>query len=111
MNVRTIVYNLRTVNDKPILSIDLTGKIIDENSSEIVISLPTGTSTIRKAQYLNNMKIYEVDEKLFFIICSKAVSRKYAFNVLMNHAIGKIERRVEKLQLLKTQYSNQLQVA
>lgn len=111
MNCRTILYSLRTVNDKVVLSIDLTGKIISENSDVLIVDLPTGKSEIRKNKYLNKSIIYIVDEKLFFLICSKQVSRQYAFETLMNFAIGKIERRVEKLHELKTQYEKQLQVA
>lgn len=109
MKARTLLYNLRLVNDKPILSIDLTGKIISEHTDLLIVDLPTGVSEIKKRDYLNKMKIYTVDEKLFFLICTKSVSRESAFNCLLKHAMGKIENRIQKLETLKKQY--QLQVA
>lgn len=109
MKARTLLYSLRTVNDKPILSIDLTGKIISEHTDLLIVNLPTGVSEIKKHDYLNKMRIYTVDEKLFFLICTKSVSRESAFNCLMRHAIGKIESRVKVLEALKKEY--QLQVA
>lgn len=112
MNCRNIIYSLKNdLNDKVILSIDLTARILSEDTDRIIVDLPTGTSSISKAQYLNRMRVYTVDEKLFFLICDKKVSRESAFEVLMNHAIGKIDIRLEKLQTLKTEYSRQLQVA
>lgn len=107
--MRTILYNLRNVGNEVVLSIDLTSKIVSENSESIIVDLPTGQSTIKKAQWINKGKIYEVDSKLFFIIASKQLSRKYAFEVLMNHSIGKISNRIAKLEALKKEY--QLQVA
>lgn len=97
MKLRNILYSLRNVDGKVVLSIDLTAKILSEESSDIIVDLPTGISHIRKADYLNKMKIYEVDEKLFFLICDKKVSRKHVFEVLMKHAISKVENRINYL--------------
>lgn len=98
MKIRNIIYSLRNVNNQVVLSIDLTAKILSEDTAYIIIDLPTGISHIRKADYLNKMKIYQVDEKLFFLICDKKVSRKFIFDALMKHAIDKIESRVNLIE-------------
>lgn len=38
-----------------------------------------------------------MDEKLFFLICDKKVSRKFIFEKLMAHALDKIENRINYL--------------
>lgn len=98
MKIRNIIYSLRNVNNQVVLSIDLTAKILSEDTAYIIIDLPTGISHIRKADYLNKMKIYQVDEKLFFLICDKKVDRKFIFDALMKHAIDKIESRVNLIE-------------
>lgn len=110
MNCRNIIYSLKNdLQGKVILSTDLSLGILSEIGENIEIQLPTGISTIKKSQYLNKMRIYEIDAKLFFLICDKKVSRQSAFQVLINHSIGKISNRIAKLEALKKEY--QLQVA
>jgi hypothetical protein len=125
MKLRNIIYSLRNIGNEVVLSIDLTHKILSEESHEIIIDLPTGVSHIRKSEYLNKMKIYHVDDKLFFLICDKKVSRQFIFETLMKHAIDKVENRINyldnqiegldsrknTLQNLKSSYQKMLKVA
>lgn len=111
MNVRTILYSLRTVNEQTILSIDLTGKILSENADLLIIDLPTGETQIKKRDFLNKMIVYSVDAKLFFLICSKAVSREHAFKVLMAHAIQQTENRIDNLTSFKQRLQKELVAA
>jgi hypothetical protein len=97
MKLRNIIFSLRNVGNKVVLSIDLTAKILSEDTAVIIVDLPTGTSHIPKKDYLNTMKIYTVDEKLFFIIADKKVSQKFIFEKLMRHAVDKMENRINYL--------------
>lgn len=97
MNIRNRIYSLRNIGDKVVLSLDLTAKILSEDTAFIIIDLPTGISPIPKKDYLNKMRVYEVDAKLFFILADKKVDQQFIFEKLMAHALGKIENRINYL--------------
>lgn len=88
--MRSIIYSLREVNNKIILSIDLTGNLIAENSTEYHLKLSTGALTLNKWDYLNKFKIFD-DGKNFFCICNKQVDREYVFKKLLEYRINKFE--------------------
>lgn len=108
--MRTILYSLRDLHGSTILSIDLTTLIISETNSKLTINLPSGITTINKFDYLNREIIYS-DEKLFFLICNKQASRKWAFEVLLKHAVNIVNRRIENLEAAKKRYESQLVAA
>lgn len=108
--MHTLIYSLRSVNDKSQLSIDLTGLIVDENNQTIQLNLPSGITNIRKYEYLNKMRVYD-DGKVFFLICTKHVSRESALKKLLQYAIDKVDQRIGFLNELKGKYQNEMVAA
>lgn len=119
--MRLILLSLRTVNDRPTLSFDLTGLLTDfenHNSNILEIKLPTGTVKLNKFEYLNKWKVYEDvhNTKVFFIVASyKKANQDYAFKFLMEYAIGKIDKtvdtlvsRVDNLRIIKKNLQKQM---
>lgn len=104
---QSIIYNLRELNNRTILSIDLTGKIVSENPENIVININNKLLTIQKARYLNTMKIID-DGKIFFIVCNKQVDRAYALKVLLEYAVRKIDSRIDFITTLRQQFVKEL---
>lgn len=105
--MRTFIYSLRTVNDRSILSIDLMGKLISETQTTITLNLSAGVTDIYKPDYFNKMKVYD-DTKVFFIICSKNVSRESAFECLMQYALEKTIKRRDNLNELINRFEKEL---
>lgn len=105
--MRSLIYTLRTVNDKSILSIDLTGLVISEDYQKIQLNLPSGVTTLNKWDYLNKEVIYD-DGKVFFMICNKAPDRKWVTKVLLEYALTKIDTRIDNLHTLKSRYQKEL---
>jgi hypothetical protein len=113
--VKTLIYSLRTINDKSELSIDLTRFVVSENLYTLHLKLPSGEIFIDKKEYLNKMKIFD-DGEVFFIVCGyKLVSRDSAKQCLMNHAINKVDQtleslntRVAKLEKFKTRLQTEI---
>ena len=106
--MRTLIYSLRTVNDKSVLSIDLTGLVISENSSSILLNIDNQTVILYKYEYLNRMKIYD-NGKIFFIACGyKRVSKSSAYKCLMKHAIEKLKKRKDNIEAHIEKYEKEL---
>jgi hypothetical protein len=106
--MRTLLYSLRTINDKSILSIDLTGLVISENSSSLLLKIDNQNVILYKYEYLNRMKIYD-NGKVFFIVCSyKKVSRISAYKCLMAYAIEKLKRRKDNIEANIQKYEREL---
>lgn len=105
--MRTVLYSLRDLNGSTILSIDLSTLILSETPSKLTINLPSGVTTLNKFDYLNRGIVY-TDEKLFFLICNKQVSRKWAFEILIKHAINIVDKRIDNLEMAKKRYINEL---
>lgn len=104
---QSIIYNLRELNDRTLLSIDLTGSIVSENHENIIISINNKLLTIQKSRYLNTMKIID-DGKLFFIVCNKQIDRTYALKVLLEYAVRKIDSRIDFITTLRQQFVKEL---
>jgi hypothetical protein len=107
---RLILYSLKSDGDKSRLSIDLTGFVRSISDHSIQIDLPTGRIFLPKWEYVNQMKVYQdpKDQKCFFIVCNKSVSRDDAFNTLMQHAINKLKNRVTSINEMISKLENEL---
>lgn len=106
---RLIIYSLKNINERSILSIDLTG-LIDPNNpdqSKVKINLKSGLTTLNLWDYFNKPNIYD-DGCQFFLICNKSASREWAFKTLLRHAVKKVEQRVNNLNEAKQRYLNEL---
>lgn len=101
--MRAILYSLREIEGKTILSIDLGGNIISENTEQIQLLLPQGPATLPKAMYMNKDRIFD-NGKVFFYVCSKQVDRDYIFNRLLEYASKKLDTRIAHLQALKERF-------
>ena len=115
--MKLIVYSLRTINDKTMLSIDLTGRAIFETHYQIKFNLQSGTVYLPVKEYLNKMKVYD-DGDVFFIVCTKKVSRESALKCLLNYAMDKVtdtldnlNARVERLNNFKTRLQSEMVAA
>ena len=106
MNTRSIIYSLREHNGKTILSIDLTGKLV-ENNHQLFLELPTGKHTLNKYDYLNKDRIFD-DGKHFMYICSKAVDRDYIFEKLLHYAVNKLNTRISYLETYRERLRHEL---
>lgn len=93
---RIRLYSLRTINDKSTLSFDLTGLITSETHYNIQIKLPSGDVYLNHSEYLNKMKVYD-DSELFFVVCTKQISTKYAKKVLIKYALEKVDKTLDTL--------------
>ena len=115
--MKLLLYSLKTINDKSKLSIDLTGMLSDfdnHQTNTLQINLPTGTVYLNKWDYLNKPKVYqdEKNPKCFFLVALyKKLSPDAAFNILMKHAIDKIDRRVETLTTVRQRLEKELVAA
>jgi hypothetical protein len=106
--MKTVLYSLRTVNEKSVLSIDLTGLIVSENPQSILLKIADENVILYKYEYLNRMKIYD-NGKVFFIVCSyKKVSRISAYKCLMAYAIEKLKRRKDNIEANIQKYEREL---
>lgn len=108
--MRCILYSLRDLNGVTVLSIDLSTLIVSETTSKLTINLPSGITTLNKFDYLNREIIF-TDEKVFFLICNKQASRKWAFEVLLKHAVEVVRKRIENLEAAKKRYESELVAA
>ncbi len=102
---KNFIYSLETTNGIPRISYSLGLKILWEDKSKITIELPNEIVTLNKSEYLNhphtsNFKIFD-NKTVFFIICSKQVTGKYAFHFLLNYASKKLEKQINSWQSLK----------
>lgn len=104
---QSIIYNLREVNNRTILSIDLTGKIVSENPETVILNINNKLLTIQKARYLNSMKVVD-DGKTFFLVCNKQVNRNYVFQKLLEYAVSKIDTRIQFISALREQFVKEL---
>lgn len=107
---KNIVYSLKTRKGIPTICYDLTNGITFENNSEITIELPGETVTLKKSEYLNypstlNFKVYD-NKDIFFLLCNKHVSAKYAFEVLLKYASEKLGKKIAAYQTLKNECDN-----
>lgn len=103
MKLRTRIYFLKNIGDKPNLSIDLMRFIAYEDTTLIKIDLPSGSYILNKYDYVNKNKIYDTGKE-FFILADKHLHNDCAFKWLMNYAIEKLKKRMEKLNNLKVHY-------
>lgn len=101
--MKLVILSLRVVNDKSVLSYDLTGKLTDfenHHNAYLEIKLPTGVIYLKKWEYVNTLKIYQdaKDAKCFFIIFQyKKVNEKACFEHLMKYAIDKVTKSMKEL--------------
>lgn len=109
---KNIAYSLESVNGLPQLSYKIGNKVLFEDTEIIKLELPTETVTLKKSHFLNthynkSFIIYDgVDG--FFALCTKHCNREYVFDKLMEHAISKIDSRIDKLQNLKRDYCKRI---
>lgn len=110
--MKTIVYSLRTVNDKSTLAFDLVGHVISDTQYTLQIRIQKTGELIylQKWDYLNKMNVHDNGE-IFFIVCTKKVSIDSVFTCLMNHAIDKVEKRVDTLLSYKQKLQRELVAA
>jgi len=106
--MRTLLYSLKTINDKSTLSIDLTGLVISEDYQKIQINLPSGITTLNKWDYLNKPVIYDDGGKVFFMLCNKYPSRDWVTKKLLEYALTKVDDRIDNLHKLKIRYQKEL---
>lgn len=112
--MKLVILSLRSVNDKSILSYDLTALLtdyFDHHSDTLEIKLPTGTIHLNKFQYLNKAKIYEdaKNPKCFFMVFSyKKPDEDWAFNYLMKHAINQLDKKVNNIIKIKERLQREL---
>lgn len=105
---RLFIYSLRSKDSEYAeLSIDLGLNVINETREAFQLQLPTGTETIKKFEYLNKSKVFD-NGKVFFLVCTKSVNREYAFDILLDYAVKKIDTRISHLEALKNNYKSQL---
>lgn len=108
--MRSRLYTLRSVSDKSVLSLDLTGKIISETHYSLTIELDSGTIELPKWDYLNKMKVYD-DGKIFFIVAGKQVCQKYIKEFLLKYSLDKVENRLDNLVKFKERLKKELVAA
>lgn len=93
---RLRLYSLRTINDKSTLNFDLTKLIVSETHYTTQIKLASGEVFLNHSEYLNKMKVYD-DGDVFFIVCTKQISLKYAKKVLIQYALEKVAETLDTL--------------
>lgn len=98
--MRTIIYSLRELDDKTILSIDLGKHIVSESFEAIQMELDEKIITIQKSRWVNTMKVFDSGTHQF-LICSKRVSRESAFSKLIGYSLSKMETMNEHYKLIK----------
>lgn len=112
--MRIMLLSLRTLKDgKSDLNFNLTQCIDDffnHQSDTLQIKLPSGELRINKWAYLNKGKIYDTGKE-FFLVANKQFNQDYAFKLLMEYAILKLDTRIEHLKATKNKYEMELQVA
>jgi hypothetical protein len=93
---RIMLYSFKEFGGKVTLDYTLTSCLVDydnHHDSELKISLPSGLITLRKAEYLNTGKVY-FNGKVFFIVATKWMSKKYALKTLLEFACVRCELRL-----------------
>jgi hypothetical protein len=108
--MRTIVYSLRTVSDKTILSIDLGGKIVYEDLQVVRMVFNGKEYTFWKGQYINSMKVIEIDGH-FFMLCNKYPQRAFVYNKLIEYQISKMETTIDRILMLKKKLQREMVAA
>ena len=98
--MRTRLLSLKTINDKSVLSYDLSLNIVSENVTEIGVIIDGRNYILDKRNWLNTYHVWD-NGKIFFIVCSKTINAKYAKKVLLKYSIGLIDKRVDNLNQFK----------
>lgn len=105
--MRTIIYSLRTINDKTILSIDLGARIVFEDQEIIRMDLDGQELDFKKSAYVNSMRVID-NGKVFFTFCSKSVNRKFVYNKLIEYQISKLDTRVNHILMIKKKLQKEM---
>lgn len=93
---RLMLYSFIEDSGKVKLHINLTQYLADgdnHHSEGLQINLPSGSITLKKAEYLNTGKVY-FNGRVFFIAATKWMSKKYALKVLLSFACERCEKRL-----------------
>ena len=93
---RLMLYSFKEFAGKVTLDYTLTNCLVDfdnHQSSLLQINLPSGSITLKKAEYLNTGKVY-CDNKVFFIVASKWMGKKQALRRLLEFAVERSEQRL-----------------
>jgi len=105
--MHTRLLTLKTVNDKSILSYDLTLKIISETVSHIEVLIDGRTYSLERRAWLNTLKVWD-NNKTFFIVCSKKMKSSYAKKVLLEYSVKLVDKRLSNLTTFKNRLLNEL---
>lgn len=93
---RIMLYSFKENGGKVILDYSLT-KCLDDfdnhHSDTLNINLKSGSITLPKELYLNTGKVY-FNGKVFFIVATKWMSKKYALRCLLEFACVRCELRL-----------------
>lgn len=93
---RIILYSFKESAGKVTLDYTLTSYLVDfdnHHDSQLQINLPSGSITLNKVEYLNNGKVF-YNGKVFFIVATKWMSKKYALRLLLEFACVRCELRL-----------------
>jgi len=93
---RIMLYSFKEFSGKVTLDYTLTRCLVDydnHHSETLKISLYSGLITLNKAEYLNTGKVY-FDGKVFFIVATKWMSKKFALKCLLSFACERCEKRL-----------------
>lgn len=93
---RIMLYSFKESNGKVTLDYTLTRCLVDFDnhvSDSLKINLSSGLITLRKAEYLNTGKVY-FNGRVFFIVATKWMSKKYILKLLLEFACVRCELRL-----------------
>lgn len=108
--MRTILYSLRDEKNRTELSIDLTGRVIDENLHSLTVELPTGTVCLQKENWLNRDRVYD-DGKVFFLVANKLRNTDHVLKTLIRYAIQKLDTRLAHIEVYRNRLNKELAVS
>jgi len=105
-----MLYSLRDIEDRSVLTIDLTAKVISENLETITVQLPTGIVDIKKENWLNRDRIYD-DGKVFFLVANKQRDTDHIKNVLLKYALQKLDTRAAHIEAMRNRIKKEMVAA
>lgn len=93
---RVMLYSFKENAGKVTIDLALTRFLVDYNchvSDTLKIELPSGTITLKKAEYLNTGKVF-FNGRIFFIVATKWMGKKQALKFLLAFACERSEARL-----------------
>lgn len=95
--MRTRLYSIKPIKDRPTLSLDLTLNIVEETNYRLKIKIQDEIITINKFDYLNKFLIFDNGKGIAFYVCNKNVDPDFVFKKLLKYADSLLDNRINEL--------------